>query len=159
MGGNRHSDLLERLERIAAEAAQASGVEVVEVSVKGSSSHRLIRIDIDRVGPISVDLADCQKFSSALGQSLDEIDPVQNRFTLEVSSPGIDRPIVTADDVRRNTGRRIQVATNEPVAGRQDFRGVLVGMHENCLQMRDDEDNEIEIPMNAIGRASRDVPI
>ncbi len=130
---------------------------MVGISITGSSNNRQIRIDIDREGPAGVQITDCQNFSRTLGDELDEIDLFANKFVLEVSSPGLDRPIVSEDDVRRNTGRRVQISTKESIAGSREFRGVLLGMHQNVLRLRDDQNNEIEIPIEIVKLATQDI--
>ncbi len=122
--GTRHEELVTNLRNLAEKVVEQAGVELVELTLKGSSGRRLLRVDIDRAGPHGVDLADCQGVSHVLGEALDEAGLLETSFVLEVSSPGVDRPIRSEDDYRRNTGRRIVLSTREPIGGRRSFRGV-----------------------------------
>ena len=95
-------------------------------------------------------LEDCQLVSKHMGTVLEEEDTIPGSYVLEVSSPGIDRPIRTDDDIRRNTGRRVRVETSEPIEGRQQFAGVLVGGEANWLELRGDDDSVVRIPRDRI---------
>src|SRR5262245_6074444 len=103
----------EAIRGLAAEAAGALGLEVVEATFHRSPGGGTLRVTIDRPGPSGVGIDDCQRFSGALERLLDERDPIEASYVLEVSSPGLDRPIQTDDDVRRNTGRRLEVEVRE----------------------------------------------
>jgi ribosome maturation factor RimP len=148
--------LLERLERLARSVVEASGLELVELTLRGSSTRRVLRLDIDRAGPGGLGLEDCQLVSGQLGAVLEEDDTIQGSYVLEVSSPGIDRPIQTDDDIRRNTGRRIRVDTTEPVDGRKQFAGVLLGGETNWLELRTDDDTVLKIPRDLIHAARQE---
>lgn len=155
MSGERHRALLEKLCETARETALATGVELVELSVRGSSRKRLVRCDIDRAGVEGVNLDDCQRFSRAFEERLDADDVVEGSYTLEVSSPGIDRPIVTDDDIRRNTGRSVLVQTRG-AEGPVTVRGVLVGGDAATLRVQG-EDGRHDIPRDAVELARQDV--
>ena len=157
MAGDRHEKLVCDLHDLATGVARAEGLELVELTVRGGGGRRLLRVDIDRCGPRGVDLADCQRISNALGAALDENDLISGRYTLEVSSPGIDRPIRTADDIRRNTGRMIRVSTTEPDdAGRREFRGILVGGDRDVLRLEEQPGQEVSIAMRQVHMARQD---
>jgi len=138
-----------QLMQLASRTAEAAGVELVDISLRGSSRKRVLRLDIDRAGQQGVDMGDCQRVSEAVSRELDESDLLRSSYVIEVSSPGIDRPIHSADDIRRNIGRRVVVRTPEPVEGRREFRGVLLGGTEQCIRLRDDADQEVSIPVGA----------
>ncbi len=98
MATARHAELVSGLERLATRVTAEAGLELVEVSLRGSSRRRVVRVDIDRAGPDGVGLQDCQRVSEALGLELDREELLHSGYTLEVSSPGIDRPIRTPDE-------------------------------------------------------------
>ena len=90
---------------------------------------------------------------------MDRLDLVDHAYTLEVSSPGIDRPIRTADDVRRNTGRMVDVELREPIEGRRRLRGVLLGLDGDRLRVREgEEEPEVRVPLDLVVRACQHVP-
>ncbi len=151
MSAGRHAELLRGLERVAARAADAEGLEMVELRVRGSGSRRVVRIDIDRAGPGSVTHDDCQRVSERMGRTLEEDEELlASSYVLEVSSPGIDRPILSADDIRRNTGRRVRVTTIEPIDGRREFQGTLLGSQDGCLLLSGEGNAALRLPLDDI---------
>ena len=128
----------------------------MDLSLRGSSANRVVRVDVDRAGAEGVTIEDCGRVSELLGESIESGDLLPGRHVLEVSSPGIDRPIRTADDIRRNTGRRVVVETREEIEGRRRFRGVLLGVDAGELRIRAIDD-EFRIPLERIELARRDV--
>jgi ribosome maturation factor RimP len=153
---SRHAVLLEELERLAANVVGDAGLELVEMSLRGSSKKRVLRLDIDREGPDGVGLEDCQRVSKHIGSALEEAGLLRDSYVLEVSSPGIDRPIRTDDDIRRNAGRRVQIETTEPIEGRKVFAGVLVGGEADWLELRIDDQEVLKIPRNRIQMACQE---
>lgn len=100
----------------------------------------------------------CEEISQAVSPALDVDDPIQAAYHLEVSSPGIDRPLVRASDFERWAGHLAKVDTSEIVAGRKRFRGILRGVAgQDALLTRDDakseEERDVAIPMRAIAEA------
>ncbi|MDX1389600.1 MAG: ribosome maturation factor RimP, partial [Acidobacteriota bacterium] len=133
------------------------GLEVVEVILRRQGRRSRIRIDIDRPGPGGVAIEDCRTVSRTIEGLLDDSDLIPGSYVLEVSSPGLDRPIRTDDDVRRNTGRRVVVTTREPVEGRTTFRGVLLGIDGNDLRLREDDAGEIAISRDGVAAAHQEI--
>ena len=155
MGQSDKKETQISLEKLASQAAQEVGVEVVELAILGSGKFRRIRIDIDRAGPDGVGIDDCKQVSRLLDEQLDEADLLKSRYTLEVSSPGLDRPIRTKDDIRRNTGRRIFVQTSEPVGGHHEFKGQLLGCEDGHLRVSANDTEPVLIPLTRISKASQ----
>jgi ribosome maturation factor RimP len=87
--------------------AEAAGLDLVAVEVKGAGPQTLVRVRVDRKG--GVDVAACQKLSKDLSAALDESDPIDNRYQLEVTSPGVDHPLQTRRDFDRVEGRLVAV--------------------------------------------------
>lgn len=149
-------ETLDAIRKVASRLASAMGLEVVEVVLHGAGRRSHLRIDIDRAGPERVGIDECRRLSEALGAEFDEADLIGHSYTLEVSSPGLDRPIRTADDVRRNTGRWVVAHTRVAVAGRRSFRGVLLGQEDGNFRLREENGLEIEIPLEEILEAHQD---
>jgi len=103
---------------------QAMGCELVDVELVGSGPRMTLRVYIDKPGGVTVD--DCADVSRQLSAILDVEDPLPGSYLLEVSSPGLDRPLVTADDFRRYVGETIRVQMHQPIAGRKRFKGRLL---------------------------------
>lgn len=155
--GVRQDEIVERVREMAGQTAADLGLEIVDVLLRLQGKHTLLRIDVDRAGPRGVGLADCEALSRALDERLDDADVLRGAYELQVSSPGIDRPIVTDDDVRRNTGRRVDVELSEPIAGARRVRGVLLGLDGDALKVASADGGETLVPRGAIMRAVQDV--
>ena len=129
------------MERVAA----SSGLEVVEVELRGGGKARMLRIVIDKLpGPVDaandklvgVTHEDCANLSREVGTILDVEDLVPgNSYVLEVSSPGLDRKLVRVSDYERFTGSKVKLKTRNPVNGSQYFEGRLHGIHEGRVKL------------------------
>lgn len=132
------------------------GYRLVRVRVTGQNGCT-VQIMAERPdGTMNVE--GCEEISQAVSPALDVDDPVQTAYHLEVSSPGIDRPLVRASDFERWAGHLTKIDTSEPVAGRKRFRGILRGASgQDALLTRDDakseEERDVAIPMRAIAEA------
>ena len=114
-------------------AGTASGLEIFDVRFRREAGGMVLRVQIDRPGPaitaeecVSVD--DCARVSRELSAALDVEDVIPTAYTLEVSSPGLDRPLRHADDYRRFAGRRAKLVMREAVDGQTFFKGRLGGV-------------------------------
>ena len=154
--GSRHEDLLGRLRDLASGVVSSLGLELVELNLHGPSSNRVLRVDIDRVGAEGVNIEDCQRVSGALGEALDADDLIDARYVLQVSSPGLDRPLRTVDDFRRTTGRRLIVTTRVPKRGKTSFRGVLVASGAGSLRIADDDLGDVDLAPDEVESARQD---
>lgn len=112
------------LRRMLEPGAKALGFELVDVELEGSGRRAILRVYID--GPEGVGLDDCAAVSRQLSAILDVEDPIKGSYTLEVSSPGLDRPLVRPEDFRRFAGETVKLRTREPIeGGRRNFKGRL----------------------------------
>src|SRR5215469_1356111 len=115
---------LDKIEEIAERVAKSSGLEVVEVELRGGGKARMLRVYIDKPGGVTHD--DCSNFSREAGTIFDVEDAVPGgSYTLEVSSPGLDRKLLKAEDFGRFIGSLIKVMTRDPVNGNRHFEGRL----------------------------------
>jgi ribosome maturation factor RimP len=142
--------------RLAEAVASSLGVEVVDVAFHRAGRFTRLRVDLDRPGTPGVTLEDCERMTSALGTELDASGMFEFSYTLEVSSPGIDRPIRTDDDVRRNAGRRVVVETTEPVDGTRHFVGTLLGLEDGALRLGLPGGDEVQVPRERVASARQD---
>src|ERR1700686_130986 len=110
-----------KIEEIAQQVAQAAGLELVEVEVKGGGNAKLVRIAIDK--PEGVTHADCGLVSEKVGAILDAEDMLPGHYTLEVSSPGLERKLLKPKDYQRFQGQKAKLTLRDPVEGRQGFAG------------------------------------
>lgn len=115
--------------------ATEQGLEIVEVEVKQGKSPS-ITVYIDKEG--GVDLDSCEKFHRAIDPVLDEVDPTFNApYTLNVSSPGLDRPLKTERDFQKRMGERLEVKLFAPLKGKKLYEGTLVGYDGNCFEIEE----------------------
>lgn len=145
----KEQQLLELLE---AEAqGQASDVEIVTVEVIGSSRAPVIRVYIDAEGGISFkELTESQEW---IGKLMDEVDPFPGAYTLEVSSPGIDRPLRTKAHFARFAGDDAKIRTKSPMNGQSNFKGRIVSADDDGVTL-DIDGNQVSIPFESMRRAN-----
>jgi ribosome maturation factor RimP len=125
---------IERVREIAAQVGASSGVEVVEVDMRGSGGSRMLRVFIDKPGGVTHE--DCANVSRELSTILDVEDAVPGgSYVLEVSSPGLDRKLSRPADFERFTGSRIKLTTRTPVNGSKHFEGRLQSFQDGRLTM------------------------
>jgi ribosome maturation factor RimP len=130
-----------RLAGIVTPTIEGLGYELVRLRLMGGKRH-VLQIMADRPeGGIEVD--DCAKISRSVSAVLDVEDPIASEYTLEVSSPGIDRPLTRLKDFERWNGYEAKLETNEAIDGRRRFKGVLQGVEDDELL--------VELPEGTIG--------
>lgn len=112
------------LRKLLEPGVSAMGFELVDVEMAGSHHSPTLRVYID--SPRGVNVDDCARVSRQLSALLDVEDPLPGQYTLEVSSPGLDRPLVKPEDFRRFVGETVKVKMQQPVLGRRNFSGRLV---------------------------------
>ncbi|GAB4511248.1 MAG: ribosome maturation factor RimP [Sulfuricaulis sp.] len=112
------------LRKLLEPGVSAMGFELVDLEVAGSHHNPTLRVYID--SPRGVNVDDCAKVSRQLSALLDVEDPLPGHYILEVSSPGLDRPLVKPEDFKRYIGETIKVKMQQPVLGRRNFSGRLV---------------------------------
>ena len=151
--------VLAEVERIAREVAATLGVEIVEFVFHSQGRHSLLRIDIDRAGMPGVGLADCASFSLALGVRIEDLSFLDSPHDLQVSSPGIDRPIRTDDDVRRNTMRPIWMEFSDEDGKVRELRGTLAGLHGGDAVTIATERGNVRVPRDRIVFMRQDVTL
>lgn len=113
-----------RLRALVESGVSALGFDLVDVELIGGRQHQTLRVYIDSRGGITVD--DCADVSRHVSAILDVEDPLPGSYTLEVSSPGLDRPLVTRADFERYRGQMVKLRMHAPVAGRRNFTGRLL---------------------------------
>lgn len=131
----------------------SQGYELVELEIAMFGGRRILRVFIDKEGGIS--LSDCQAVSQILNPVLDSTDLMEGSYTLEVSSPGFDRPVRKPGDFERFAGERIKIKTVLPVEGRKQFKGVLNGLKDGLVVV-ESEGRVYEIHLENLLRANLD---
>src|ERR671910_3601262 len=129
---------LEHIRAIAERVAASRGLTVWEIQSRRESSGHVVRVFIDRPGPAaksedSVSIEDCEQVNREMSTILDVEDPLPFAYTLEVSSPGLDRPLRDVDEYRRFAGRLAKVVVSEAVDNQKAFEGRLRGVDEDAV--------------------------
>jgi ribosome maturation factor RimP len=151
MGQPSNSCLPERVERMIAPAIAAMGYEVVRVLLSGGSRATL-QVMAERSDGAAMKVDDCAMISRAVAALLDVEDPIACAYTLEVSSPGIDRPLVKERDFERFAGLEAKIETKRPIDGQRKFRGRISGVAEGVVRIATDK-GTAELPIDDIHRA------
>ena len=124
---------LERITEMAERVAVSEGLTLVDVELKGSGGSRLLRVYIDK--PEGISHADCELVSEQLSAILDVEDPFPGSYTLEVSSPGLDRRLVKPSDFAHFAGRKARVVVREPVDDQKVLEGRLAGFEAGRVRL------------------------
>jgi ribosome maturation factor RimP len=155
-------DIVERVRELAARVAGTYGLDIFDVGFRREASGMVLRVQIDRPGPAaraeeSVSVDDCARVSRDLSAMLDVDDVVPIAYTLEVSSPGLDRPLRHLDDYRRFAGRYAKIVMRESVDGQRFFKGVLGGVEGSDVLIDGEDGRQHRVPVGVITRANLEV--
>jgi ribosome maturation factor RimP len=142
---------LKTLRRMLAAVVETMGYELVGVEFHDHGDHALLRIYIDSETGIGLD--DCQRVSHQLSGVLEVEDPITGRYTLEVSSPGLDRPLFEAAHFDRFAGSEVRIQLRELLDGRRKLVGRLLGMRDDNVAIMDSEGREWRVPLERIEKA------
>ncbi len=140
------------IERIIEPALAAMGYELVRVQLSGGYHRPTLQVMLERPDGRSVVVEDCEAASRAISAILDVEDPIPSAYHLEVSSPGIDRPLTRAKDFARYAGHVARIELKFPIEGRRRFQGRLVGLKDERVLILT-ETGETALPMSEIAKA------
>lgn len=144
----------ELVAEVLAEFLEKNGYELYNVEFIKEGKDWFLRVYIDRTddsaGGVSTD--DCEKVSRYLSARFDELDPIEQNYYLEVSSPGMDRALLKESDYVRYAGRFVDVALYQGMNGKKTFFGKLVGIQDGNLVIIDEKENRIELPMEKVAK-------
>jgi len=145
------TELLHRIEEIVAPTIVGMGFELVRVAM--SRGGGTLQIMIEPADGRPMDVEACATLSRALSAVLDVEDPMPGAYTLEVSSPGIDRPLTREKDYLRWTGHVARMETTEPIEGRRRFKGTLLGLENGTIRLKLEDGKEADVPLRSVSRA------
>ena len=156
------TEIVERVRAVAQRVARSLGLNVWDVQSRRETTGQVVRVFIDRPGPAStpqesVSIADCEQMSHEIGTILDVEDPLPFSYTLEVSSPGLDRPLRGVDDYRRFAGRLAKVVVAEPVDNQKAFEGRLRGVGDGVVVLETNNGRVHRLPLDLITRGRLEV--
>ena len=147
----------ERVREIAEQAAIDHGVELVHAEVAGPEGQPMVRVFIDKPGGVTHD--DCSGVSTQLGTVLDVEDFIHSAYTLEVSSPGIERGLYKRADYERFAGSQAKIKARTPVKGQRNFRGRIIGVEDDNVILEDRTSGRVKIPIDEIAKANLEVDV
>ena len=142
---------------VAGRVTASRGFELVDVEIKRQRGGYLVRLFVDKPGGIGLD--ELQSVSEEVSAILDVEDPIDSAYTLEVSSPGLDRPLKGAADYRRFLGRLAKLSSYELVDGRRHWTGRLVGVDETAVRLclESEGGREVAIPLDKIAHGRLEI--
>ena len=153
----RQAEALEAVRGVARRVTDSRGYELVDVELKTAPGGRLVRLFVDKPGGIGLD--ELQSVSEEVSAILDAEDPIESHYTLEVSSPGLDRPLKGESDYRRFIGKLARISSYEPVEGRRHWTGRLEEVGEDAVTVRLEQEKGAlaRIPLAKIASARLEV--
>ena len=153
---------LERIRAIAERVAASRGLEIWDIQSRRETYGHVVRVFIDRPGPAatpeeSVSIDDCEQVNREIGTILDVEDPLPFTYTLEVSSPGLDRPLRGVRDYERFAGRLAKLVVKEAVDNQKVFEGRLLGMEHGDVLLEAPNGRMHRLPLDLIARGRLEV--
>ncbi|UFH51612.1 MULTISPECIES: ribosome maturation factor RimP [unclassified Pseudomonas] len=145
------SSKLEQLQALLAPVVEALGYQCWGLEYISQGRHTLLRVYIDKEGGIGVE--DCEVVSRQVSGVLDVEDPISVEYTLEVSSPGMDRPLFTLEQFAAHAGEQVKIRLRSPYEGRRNFQGLLRGVEEQDVVVQVDN-HEFLLPIDSIDKAN-----
>lgn len=145
---NKVNDIVQRI--------LPEGIELIDLQLKGKGGKSILKILVDRTtGGIS--LEECADINRKLGEELDKEDFIQQRYILDVSSPGVNYPLKTFKDFKRNIGHIVKIETYNEIDGKKSFIGKLIEVKKTSILLEDKKDKKLDIPIENIIRAKQKV--
>jgi len=146
-----------RVQEIAERVAIDHGLELVHAEVAGPDNKPIVRVFIDK--PQGVTHDDCKEVSTHMGTILDVEDFIHSAYTLEVSSPGIERGLYKRADFERFAGSNAKLKTRQAIAGQRNFRGRLLGIEGDEIVFDDRTNGRVQIPLDLVTKANLEVDV
>jgi ribosome maturation factor RimP len=142
-----------KVQEIAERVGASEGLEIVEVQMLGGGGARLLRIFIDK--PEGVTHADCEMISQNVGTILDVEDVIPGaHYTLEVSSPGVERKLTKPRDFERFVGQKVKISLRQPVENQRSWTGTLTGFAEGILTLEPSPGRSLQVPLDQVEKAN-----
>lgn len=150
-------DIIEKVTALVRPILEEEGLDLVEVEYKRGAKRSFLRLFIDKPGGVTLD--DCSNVSNQLGDLLDIEDLIPERYILEVSSPGAERPLKRPEDYQRFIGRLVRITTKEPRAGKQRHSGRLVAFDNGKVTVKVKPEESITLELEDIQKARLEVEL
>jgi ribosome maturation factor RimP len=149
------SDIRQKVLELAAQVADEQGLEIFDIELLGKGK-LLLRVILDKEGGVTLD--DCERFSRSFAVLLDVENPVQGSYNLEVSSPGMDRPLKNMKDFEKNMGKLVRIVTAEKIRNQSFFIGRISGIEGSIVKLSV-KGHEIPIPFDSISKARLEIEL
>jgi len=145
--------LLDRISKLSEQATNGTGIDIADVELRGSGKARLLRVFIDK--PNGVTHGDCELVSERLGGLLDELDVIPgDSYTLEVSSPGVERKLSKARDFERVVGKDIRIALRQAINSQKHLQGKLAAFADDTLEVETAPGTVLKVPLPLVQKAN-----
>jgi ribosome maturation factor RimP len=141
------------LQRLIEPEVRSLGYDLVRVMMIGGTSDPTLQVMAERPDTRQLDIADCERISRRLSHCLDLADPIEGSYRLEVSSPGIDRPLTRIKDFSDWAGYEARITLAEPRGDRKQFSGTLEGVHGGTVRLRAKDGQDYDLPFADIATA------
>jgi ribosome maturation factor RimP len=151
------ANVTNRIKNIAEQVTNSQNLELVQIEVVGADSNPTVRIFIDKTGGVTHD--DCVAVSREVEAILDADDFMPSSYTLEVSSPGLERGLFSLKDFEKYAGRLAKIKTREAINGQKNFRGSIVGIEDENILFADKTNGFVRIPFAVVGKANLEIDL
>lgn len=149
------SEIIKKLEDLLTPVLNENQVELVDVTYQKEQGGWTLCFYLDKPGGITLD--DCQTWSDRLGDLIDQHDVIQQRYVLEVSSPGLNRPLKKIEDFKKHAGERVSVKLFAPLNGQKNFHGTLLNADDDNITIRlEDQKREVVLPRSQVAKCKLD---
>lgn len=149
--------IIEKIKALAETAASAENLELVHVEMIGAAKNPTVRIFIDK--PDGVTLDDCSTVSRQMSAILDADDFIPTAYTLEVSSPGLERELYSLKDFEKYAGNLAKVKTKHPINGQKNFRGRIIEVKGEEIFFEDVTNGTVQFPYNTVAKANLELDL
>ena len=146
---------IDRIRDVVLPILDSMGLELVDLELSGRGKGSHLRIFIDKAGGIRVE--DCELVSRYVGHALDVADPLPSSYVLEVSSPGLDRPLRKVEDYQRHTGKLVRLKLARPLNGAWVIIGRLQGLQGDRVEIKADDGDPVQVALTDIAHARLEV--
>jgi ribosome maturation factor RimP len=143
--GQKKVKVVDVVKKIAAPFCEENGLTLIDVEFVKEGPHRYLRVMVDKNEGVSLD--DCSLVSKFLNAELDKVDPVEENYFLEITSPGVERELKTEEDFKRFAGKTIQVKLFSPLDGQKLYKGTLIDLSDGIIKIGNDG-KVVEIPLD-----------
>ncbi|MDP3790352.1 MAG: ribosome maturation factor RimP [Candidatus Omnitrophota bacterium] len=148
------NDIIDKIKVIISNILQRNGIELIDITYRRESGGNVLRISADTENGITI--GECAKMNEVISEALDESNIIEDKYILEVSSPGLDRPLKTKNDFLRAKGKKIRVHTYMPIDNKKEFIGNLEDANEKEASVLTDSGTRVSISFDKISSARLD---